>query len=309
MSKLHITSVLDESTHTKKCKQACQSSSFSSCCTDQCIDCCTPQYQVLSVFLNNIVNSQLNYVWELALNYNTGDTHDDIPLLKDRCGNVIAPPNTTSSNVDDNETQTIYSGAYVNSCYIGVGKDGVNGQPVSFVRSTGSSVDYYDTYGKMFDRGPPGVNQPNGDMLVAASAYYFVNEYSYGEYEPGCHSDQVYGWYVNMSTGELQLFTPFEGVPVNATRACLVLNSTPTATTAPTSTQKRQLKVLNKLYKLSKSAIKEINGIPSQTGNIVEVCDCKGDRWLLYINTASSQNGSPLSTCNYQFAIVATKLC
>ena len=305
MSKLNTSSILDKSTYSKKCKFACQSSSSSSsCCTGQCIDCCTPQYQILSDLRKNIAASQLNSSWELAINRNNETSNTDY-LLKNRCGNVIAPPNTNSAVFDD--PLPGLTGAYVNSCYIGDAKDGVNGQPVSFVRSSGSGSDGY--YGSIFSRGITDQYQINGDMLVAASAYYFVNEYSYGEYEPGCHLDQVYGWYVNVNTGELQLFTPFESVPVNATRACLILNSTPTATTAPTSTQKRQLKVLNKLYKLSKSAIKEVNGVPSQLGNIIEVCDCKGNRWLLYINTVSSQNGCPLSTCNYQFAVVATKLC
>jgi hypothetical protein len=152
-----------------------------------------------------------------------------------------------------------------------------------------------------------GTNAPialnGGETEVANLAYYFVNQFAYGPYEPGCHNDQVWGWYVDVETGELQLFTQTDGVPTNATRACLAANS------APSSTQKRQLKVLNKLYKLSKSAIKEVNGIPSQEGNIVEVCDCKGDRWLLYIDTAAAQDASPLASCNYQFAIVATKLC
>jgi hypothetical protein len=179
------------------------------------------------------------------------------------------------------------TGAYANET--GCSGAGDANVPVSFVNPTNGSLN---------DVG-------SNDMLVAAAGYYFVNEFAYGPYEPGCHNDQVYGWYTNLSTGELQLFTQMDGVPTNVTRACLSAD----LSSGMTSTQKRQLKVLNKLYKLSKSAVKEVNGIPSQEGNIVEVCDCKGDKWLLYINTASSQNGSPLSTCNYQFAIVATKLC
>jgi hypothetical protein len=185
---------------------------------------------------------------------------------KDRCGEDIPAPND--------------SGAYNNTT---VGCSGT------------------DTYApiELNDAGQ------NGEQLypVALLGYYFVNEFAYGPYEPGCHNDQVYGWYTDLSTGELQLFTPTDGVPTNATRNCLYNQDT------LSSTQKSQLKVLNRLYKLSKSAVKEINGIPSQEGNIVEVCDCKGQRWLLYIDTAAAQNGSPLQRCNTQFAIVATKLC
>jgi hypothetical protein len=212
--------------------------------------------------------------------------------LKNRCGAIIPAPTYETFTV----SQVTYNGAYDNE--VGCSAAGDTNVPMAFVDPT---------TGNLYSRGSTANAQINGtingDMLVAAAGYYFVNEMAYGPYEPGCHNDQVYGWYVNLSTGELQLFTEMDGVPTNATRACIYNNAT------PSSVQNKQLKVLNKLYKLSKSAVKEVNGIPSQEGNIVEVCDCKGQKWLLYINTASLQNGSPLSSCNYQFAIVATKLC
>lgn len=220
----------------------------------------------------------------LAVNTPTDTTST---ALYNRCGAVIPAPST-------NVTVLGVPGAYSNE--IGCsGNPGEQNTPISFVE-VGSSA------GALLARG---TSNGNGDMNIAAAGYYFVNEMAYGPYEPGCHNDQVYGWYTNLSTGELQLFTQMDGVPTNATRACLSAD----LSSGMTSTQKRQLKVLNKLYKLSKSAVKEVNGIPSQEGNIVEVCDCKGEKWLLYVNTASSQNGSPLSNCNYQFAVVATKLC
>jgi hypothetical protein len=277
-----VASTKDKKSGSRKCKKPCQPSSSSSCCTEQCIDCCTSQYARLNRFATIIANNQLNVAlnssdWPVAVNLNAVAA-----TIKNRCGAAILPPNITS-NV--NGTPSLNVGAYANE----LGCSGAPGDlntPTSLVSPTGALL-------------PRGDN----DMLVAASAYYFVNEFAYGTYEPGCHNDQVYGWYVNISTGELQLFTQTDGVPTNATRACISADLT------LSSAQKSQLKVLNKLYKLSKSAIKEVNGIPSQEGNIVEVCDCKGERWLLYINTASTQNGSPLCTCNYQFAVVATKLC
>ena len=220
------------------------------------------------------MNSQLLYggetgtnAWNVAVN-DADTTTSDPSALYNRCGMLIPQPGNTAA-----PSATVAGDAYANE--------------------TGCTV------------GEP--NEPQDltqdGFQVALAAYQYVNEFAYGPYEPGCHNDQLYGWYVDVNTGELQLFTQMDGVPTNATRACLSANI------APTSTQKRQLKVLNKLYKLSKSAIKEVNGIPSQEGNIVEVCDCKGDKWLLYINTADSQNNSPLSSCNYQFAVVACKLC
>jgi hypothetical protein len=242
-----VASTKDKKSGSRKCKKPCQSSSSSSCCTEQCIDCCTSQYQRLSVVKNLVADAQIHNDWSVETE------------VYNRCGLAILHPDV--------------SGAYAN------------------------------------ESGCTGANEPenlnDGDYQVANLAYYFVNEFAYGPYEPGCHNDQVYGWYVDVESGELQLFMQYEGVPTNATRACL----TNDLTTDLTSAQKRQLKVLNKLYKLSKSAVKEVNGIPSQEGNIVEVCDCKGERWLLYIDTAAAQTSSPLATCNYEFAIVATKLC
>lgn len=253
MTKHLSTSSMVSSASGKKCKKPCQSSSSSSsCCTEQCVDCCTSQYQRLSSFRTFVVVKQLE----------NGQSGWVNPGTSNRCGVFIPAPNDGST------------GAY-------------------FQSNAGC------TAGTL---GAP-TNLDGEGTLVAEAAYYFVNEFAYGPYEPGCHNDQVWGWYVNISTGELQLFTQTEGVPTNATRLCL------SSQDVLSSTEKRQLKVLNKLFKLTKSAVKEIDGIPSQEGNIVEVCDCKGQRWLLYINTADAQNGSPLSECNYQFAVVATKLC
>lgn len=254
MTKSLSTSSMVSSASGKKCKKPCQSSSSSSCCSEQCIDCCSSQYQRLAVVRNMVAYAQVYNDWDV----NVAD-------VVNRCGAAIPAPDL--------------SGAYANEtgCTAGLPNAPV---PLNNVAGT------------------------TGATEVANLAYYFVNQFAYGPYEPGCHNDQVWGWYVNVETGELQLFTQTDGVPTNATRACLAANS------ELSSAQKKQLKVLNKLYKLSKSAIKEVNGIPSQEGNIVEVCDCKGDRWLLYIDTAAAQGtNSPLATCNYQFAVVATKLC
>ena len=278
MTKSLNTSSVVSCSKDRKCKKPCKSSSSSSCCSEQCIDCCSSQYQRLSKLANIVAASQLAGSWNVAVNLNDGGVVPDIDPRLNRSGTVIPPPNTDSGSVN---------GAYYN-VYAGCSASGDLNVPTSLVGASGT----LNAVG-------------SDDMLVAAASYYFVNEHSYGPYEPGCHNDQVYGWYVNLESGELQLFTQVDGVPTNATRACLSAN----LSAALTSGQKKQLKVLNKLYKLSKSAVKEVNGIPSQEGNIVEVCDCKGEKWLVYVNTASSQNGSPLGSSNLEFALVATKLC
>jgi len=270
MTKHLGTSSMVSSASGKKCKKPCQSSSSSSsCCTEQCVDCCTSQYQRLSSFRTFVVVKQLE----------TGATSASwvVPDGTNRCGLPIPAPNDLPA----------------------VGLGGIAGAYFQVTTTGCTSGPYAPT-----DLDGAASN-PNDSLLVAEAAYYFVNEFAYGPYEPGCHNDQVWGWYVNIATGELQLFTQTEGVPTNSTRLCLINQEA----LSISSTEKKQIKLLNKLFKLSKSAVKEINGIPSQEGNIVEVCDCKGQRWLLYINTAQAQRSSPLSTCNYQFAIVATKLC
>ena len=285
-SSLNTSSVVSRSKD-RKCKKPCQSSSSSSCCTEQCLDCCSSQYQRLSRFASLVTNMMLETAPGASANLAV-NTYSDANQLQNRCGAVIPIPNTVGATAGA-------PGAYTNT-ESGCSASSDTYSPVSFV------VNAVQEGGNLFQRG---TSSGNGDMTVAAAGYYFVNEMAYGPYEPGCHNDQVYGWYTNLSTGELQLFMQMDGVPTNATRACLSSD----LAAGMTSTQKRQLKLLNKLYKLSKSAVKEVNGIPSQEGNIVQVCDCKGEKWLLYVNTASLQNGSPLSTCNYQFAVVATKLC
>jgi hypothetical protein len=244
----------------KKCKKPCASSSSSSCCSEQCVDCCSSQYQRLSRFSAFVVNQ--------LLTNESGSTSAWVNMtdVTNRCGAAVPEPNNASGGAYETAITGCTSGAY-------------------------ASTDL------------DGTTQGVYDLQVALSAYYFVNEFAYNAYEPGCRNDQVWGWYVDLSSGQLQLFTETDGVPTSSTRLCLSNETT------LTSSQSRQLKVLNRLYRLSKSAVKEVNGIPSQEGNIVEVCDCKGQRWLLYINTAAAQNGSPLASCNYQFAVVATKLC
>ena len=275
MTKLSTSSMVSSASG-KKCKKPCQSSSSSSsCCTEQCIDCCSSQYQRLSGFRTFVIDQQLtnlNGSWTEKINTNTS-TPQTSDAVFNRCGVLVPAPDAISAPSGSGASLTAGSAYYQNSL-------------------TGC------TSGPFI---PTPLN--GGSTEVAEAAYYFVNEFAYGPYEPGCHNDQVWGWYVNIATGELQLFTQTDGVPTQATRLCL------SSQDVLSSTEKRQLKVLNKLYKLTKSAVKEINGIPSQEGNIVEVCDCKGQRWLLYINTAQAQNGSPLAACNYQFAVVATKLC
>jgi len=269
-----------------KNKNSNNSNNSGNCCTTFHINCCTPQYQRLNLFTSYITDGILLRdtvgVAEGIVSVSRDDTINVMGTgstpVYNRCGQQIPLPvgcsdvGFPSFEFTPNTPPGIIDGAYCQS------NSGCTGDspyaPESFL-----------------------------DKYVAYSAYYFVNEFAYSPYEPRCHSDQVYGWFVNIKTGELQLFAQYKNVPTNATRNCLF------NTFELTKLEKSQLKTLNILYKLSKASIKTIRGIPSPEGNIIKVYDCKGNEWLIYINTASIINGSPLATCNYEFAIVGCKLC
>ena len=103
----------------------------------------------------------------------------------------------------------------------------------------------------------------------AYNAYNWVNSVRYLSFEPSCKNDQVWGWYVNTLNGQLQLFQETDGVPTNATRYDLLA----VQYNVMQPVQKKQLKLLNKLFKLSLKAIKEVRAMPKTEGNIVQVTD------------------------------------
>jgi len=274
----------------KKCKTICKSSTTtntnnSSNCTTL-TNCCTLQYSRLYAFLSTVLSYYVYASWSYASNaywaYN-------------RSGIAIAPPNSLSAAQNANTPTVKYS----------VNLDGA----------------YYTTYSGCTggdSYGPTNLTNVEADtntnVEVAYLSYYFVNQFAYGQYEPGCTSNQVWGWFVDLSQGQLQLYSRFKDIPTNVTRRCLINQ------TALTSTQKSQLKILNVLYKMTKCAIKQVSGVPASEGNILEIMDCKGTNWMLYLNTAgpvgASVNGYTLResnvqkalSCNTQFTVVACKL-
>ena len=137
----------------------------------------------------------------------------------------------------------------------------------------------------------------------AFNAYYWVNTERYLPFEPSCKNDQVWGWYVNLQDGQLQLFQETDGVPTNAVRLYLIDVSHENLT----SQEKKQLKLLNKLYKLSVKAVKEVRAMPKTEGNIVQVTDKCGQKWLLAINFAQTWANNVLGN-EQQYVVVACKL-
>jgi len=285
----------DKKSSSKKCKKPTCSSSSSSSCTEECIDCCTPQF----IRLNRFAASIDNYVLTGAANElfdtpsgatGSATTTNIVQQIVNngwsRCGTQIAPPNgvTGATNLVtypfNNSLAGVYFGAS-NTVALDTITPGVTGGASAALTVTPMFV----------------------ANLNALLSYYFVNEFQYVTNESGCKSDQVYGWLVNTSTPNIQLYSAYDTVPVTVTLQSLLAL---TATTI-TSTTKKQLKTLNTLYKLSTAAIKKVNATPATEGNIVQVCDCKGNQWLVYINLANSFKVNVLCP-NTQFTIVACKL-
>ena len=274
----------------KKCKQNCKSTDVitdtinASDCTKLIINCCTLQYSRLYGFLTSIMSYYAYGSWSSASN---------AYWAYDRSGIAIPPPNTLSATSNSNFTHLVnLNGAYYTTYSGCTGSDPYGATNLS---NTSSNT--------------------NTNVEVAYLSYYFVNQFAYGPYEPGCKSNQVWGWFVDLSQGQLQLYSIFNNVSTNVTRRCLINQP------ILTHTQKSQLKTLNILYKMTKCAVKQINGIPAEEGNILEINDCKGNNWLLYINTAgpvgvtydtdSEQPDNNVQTAlssNTQFTVVACKL-
>jgi len=281
-----------------KCKKPTCSSSSSSACTETCIDCCTPQFIRLTKFSTTV---SVFLVANLGVNTNTNgntgsnDRNDLMNYSYNRCGDLIAPPNTSSASQNlitypnNGNTGAYWSNS--NSSEFCPASNFVNLDTNITIGSTPDTV------------GVTGTTTTAYLNPIALFSYYFVNKFQYITNEPGCKSDQVYGWYVDISNGNLQLYSQYESVPTNISLNCLQA----TANINITSTEKKQLKTLNSLYKLSKTAIKKVNGVPSEEGNIVQVCDCHGNQWLVYINLANNFNVNVLCS-NTQFTIVACKL-
>ena len=133
-------------------------------------------------------------------------------------------------------------------------------------------------------------------------AYVFVNTIRYISFESCNKSDQVTGWLVDTTTGNLEIFQdlPELNLTTNDNRAYLISLSCGDISTI----QKSKLQALDILYKLSLKAICEVNGNPKQEGNIILVSDKCGKKWLIAINRVVSSTNVCIPTS--QFVIVAS---
>ena len=148
---------------------------------------------------------------------------------------------------------------------------------------------------------------PNTNIINTnneVQAYYFVNVMRYLSFEECGKRDQVLGWSVNVQTGELVLYQnlPELNLTVSTSRANLLSYSQ----TNLTNFMAEQLHNLEAFWKLSLKAIDSVKGNPKEEGNICEIKDKCGNRFLVAINRVNGVN----SVVNYnsQYSIVAVRL-
>ena len=136
-------------------------------------------------------------------------------------------------------------------------------------------------------------------------AYYFVNSHRYLNFESCGKQDQVVGWYVDTSCGQLKLFQnlPELNLTTNTSRKCL-LNKTEEDLT---SVEKNQLHNMNIFYKLALKAIEKVGQNPKEEGNIVEVHDKSGNKWLVNINRAKGTED--VCDFNSKYVVVGIQRC
>lgn len=144
--------------------------------------------------------------------------------------------------------------------------------------------------------------------VLEQTAAAFVNTVRYLNFEECGKLDQVTGWSVDVQTGDLYFYQNLYdlGLTTTVSRSALLA----LAPEALTSTQRRQLTEMEPFWKLSLKAVERVRENPKTEGNICEIKDKCGNRFLVAINRTQSQ-GQGQSICDYnsQYSIVVVKLC
>lgn len=135
----------------------------------------------------------------------------------------------------------------------------------------------------------------------------FVNTVRYLTYEACGKEDQVMGWSVNTQDGDLYFYQDAceLGLTTSDFRASLL-------TTSPTSlspADARKLANMEPFWKLSLKAIERVRENPKTEGNICEIKDKCGNRFLVAINRLYTQETQSVCDYNCQYTLVVVKLC
>jgi hypothetical protein len=138
-------------------------------------------------------------------------------------------------------------------------------------------------------------------------AYNFVSVERYVNFEACGKADQVLGWWVDTTTGNLELFQDLPELNLYQTDNRAYLDSL--SSTTITTVLKQKLYQMNVLYKLTLSAIERVGGNPKTEGNICEFTDKCGQKWLVLINRSIGPSPISVATVNNQWVVVAVRLC
>lgn len=168
---------------------------------------------------------------------------------------------------------------------------------------------------------PPEVYTRGGQLVVVPTtlgditlgnleraAYAFVNEVRYLSHEECGKLDQVIGWSVDMLSGNLYFYQdlPELGLSISDQRVVL-LNKT---LDQQTHYDKKKLQEMEPFWKLSMKAVERINENPKTEGNICEIKDRCGNKFLVAINRVVGQaDGVSVCAYNSRYSIVVVKLC
>jgi hypothetical protein len=160
-------------------------------------------------------------------------------------------------------------------------------------------------------------SSPNTWGTNERQAFAFVNTVRYLTYEECGKLDQVIGWSIDVQAGDLYFYQnlPELGLNTGDSRANYLSQNA----SSFTPQDKQKLCAMEPFWKLSLKAVERIRENPKTEGNICEVKDKCGARFLIAINRADGQitqiSGTPTyagnSVCDYnsQYSIVVVKLC
>lgn len=153
---------------------------------------------------------------------------------------------------------------------------------------------------------------------LEARAAQFVQTVRYLNFEECGKPDQVIGWSVDLQTGNLYFY---QSLPDLALVGAVNAGSNPgigvgdsrnnlinTASTAWTPLIKQKLAAMEPFWKLSLKAIERVQENPKSEGNICEIKDKCGNRFLVAVNRVDVQANISAANYNARYSLVAVKL-
>ncbi len=230
--------------------------------------------------------------------YDTVIPFNDISVIYNFSTNPVNPLNLATLNTTLRLTGQYYNGAswvgmslgdFLNSAEYGTQYAPPSLIPTSASKSTETFSGSYTTT----------VNN-------ALWSYLFVQTHRYPDVEACGKKDQVLGWYINTTTGQLILYNNESELGLTISNDRLGYITTPIESL--TKNDKQKLNTLNILYDLTVSAIEKLNNNFKAEGNILKISDSCGRNWLIAINRATS-GLSDANNTNTEYTVVATILC